>query len=240
MISMLTALIVDDERACRESLKNLLELYCTDSVKVIGLAASVDQARNWLHSNDPHLVFLDISLPPTDGFELLESIKNPDTQVIFTTAYSEYAIKALRARALDYLLKPIDTEELQHAVSNAGLNAANRSSRKPPLTKIPVPVGGSSVVLPLHDIIRIEASLKKTNIILRDKSKLLSLRNIGEFEEMLQESNFFRVHREHLININEVKEHIPGRNGGWVVMTDGKLIPIAARRKKEFGIFLGL
>lgn len=229
---MLKALIVDDEKNCRDSLQILLERYCSESVSVTGQASSIDKAEFWLRSNRPDIIFLDISLPPTNGFELLRSISDPAIQIVFTTAFSEYAIKALRAQALDYLLKPINYKELVNAVAAAEIRL--KDIRKNPDAKIPISTESGSVLTFDKDILRLEALGKKCRVILKSNNALISTRSIGHFEELLPDSSFFRVHREYLVRLNEVTEYVDGQNGGWIIMTDGKHVPVAARRRAEF------
>jgi two-component system, LytTR family, response regulator len=211
LMPMLKALIVDDEKNCRDSLKILLEQHCADTVIIQEMLNSVNKAETWLRANRPDIIFLDISLPPTNGFELLKSITDPTIQIIFTTAFSEYAIKALRARALDYLLKPINPKELVTAVASAGTKL--RDGIKNPDARISIPLETGSIFIHDKDIVRLEAQGKKTHIILKKNNPVISNRSIGYFENLLSEKLFFRVHREYVICMAEVKEYIESQTG---------------------------
>jgi len=233
---MIEAVIIDDEKSCRESLKNLLARKCPDQVEVVGSATNVESACRVIAETRPGLVFLDIALPPTDGFQVLEQCSDLHFDTIVTTAYSEYALRAIKLSALDYLLKPIDAEELLAAIEKVRLKrtALQHAAKAYAPERIVVPVGRSSLLVSPGEIIRIEATLKKTRFFLKNKKVVVSTKGISDYDKSLPGHIFFRAHREHIINMNEVREYITEKNGGWVIMTDNKPVPIAARRKKEF------
>lgn len=234
---MIRAVIVDDEKSCRESLKYLLDEYC-DNVEVVGLADSVDAGRDLILSKNPDLVFLDILMPREDGFQLFQKLPEINFEVIFTTAYETYALEALRHEALDYLLKPIDIEELKESVSKvtpkASAGISQLSSHKMS-GKIVLNSRDSIVFLEATEIIRLESEGgSRTIFYLKNNREILLPKSIGDFEAQLEGYGFFRSHRAHIINLKEMNEYFPDKSGGLVIMSDGKAVPVAARRKDEF------
>ncbi|RMG71800.1 MAG: DNA-binding response regulator [Bacteroidetes bacterium] len=244
---MLKAVIVEDEKNSQELLKELVEEYC-DGIMVAGIAGGVAEALEAIATHSPDLLFLDIELPDGDGFQVLE--KSPDKRfdVIFTTAYDQYAMRAFKFSATDYLLKPVDIDELQAATTRvrekreAGgtdntdqLQALIQNLRhmNQPLKRIVLPTTNGFTVVNPEDIIRCESDRNYTFIFLNDKRRILVSRTIKEYDEMLSEYNFFRIHQSHLINLNYLKNYTRGR-GGYVELTDGSVIDVSARRKSEF------
>jgi two-component system, LytTR family, response regulator len=240
---VIRTVIIDDEKSCRESLRYLLQEYC-DDVEVVGLADSVDNGCNLILSKKPDLVFLDILMPREDGFKLFQKLPEIDFEVIFTTAYDTYALEALRHEALDYLLKPIDIEELKESVAKVSPKA---SSGIPQLAtqkltgKIVLNSRDSIVFLEASEIIRLESEGgSRTIFYLKNNREMLLPKSIGDFESQLEGFGFFRCHRAHIINLKEMTEYFPDKSGGLVLMSDGKAIPVAARRKEEFIEMLNL
>ncbi len=243
---MLHAILVEDEQKSRLGLLKLLESYCPN-VKVVGMAASVDEALVLLREHtDVKLVFLDIEMPGKSGFELLEAFERPPFQVIFTTAYDQYALKAIRMCALDYLLKPIHIKELIASVGKAEkhfqhevyaesyqqllFNLKNPNSPNP---RIALPTHDGLVFLTVDQIARCEADGNYTKIVYSEHKEILASRKLKEFENMLASYNFFRVHHSHLINLSYLSAYKKG-DGGIAVMVDGSEIPISRRKKDEF------
>ena len=240
-------IIVDDEKGGRESLKKLLERHCPE-IEVIATAANINVAREKITALQPDLVFLDIEMPGGSGFDLLEQLSDKSFSVIFITAYDQFAIKAIRFSAIDYLLKPVDPEELKNAVSAFVLkhkakdesiddrikvlmeNMQPGNSNK----KIALPEQDGLVFVYIKDIIRCYSEGSYTRIILKDK-KILVSRTIGELDELLTGSDerFFRVHRSHLINLSHIKRYVKG-DGGYAVMDDGSEVEISRRKRNEF------
>jgi len=245
-MATLRALIVEDEKNSRDLLKELVEMYCED-IKVVALAGSVNEGVKAIDKQKPNLVFLDIELPGADGFQLLERRQPGNFEVIFTTAYDQYAIRAFKFSAIDYLLKPIDIEELQTAVqraaekisqdkqtSSVNLETLLQHIRTPKkLNRIILPSTQGFIVTNPEEILRCESDRNYTTFYFTTGKKLLVSRTIKDYEEMLSEYNFFRIHQSHLINLNYLKSYTRGR-GGYVEMNDGTVLDVSARRKNDF------
>ncbi len=241
---MIKALIVDDEEKSRITLKNLLAMYCPN-VDVLELCDSVTSALKFIDERMPDLIFLDVEMPFHNGFTLLEKIKDPSFQVIFTTAYDHYAIKAIKYSALDYLLKPIDSDELKAAVDKAEQNKNDSVSPaqnyellfsnlkiKGSNAKIAVPTFDGLQMINSGDIIKCVADESYTHIYLVSGTRVTVSRILKEYEELLSDLNFFRVHNSCLINLAHVTKYIKG-DGGYVVMSDGESVEVSRRKKQE-------
>lgn len=243
------AVIIEDEKNSQELLKELIEQYC-EPLKVAAIGGGVKEGLAAIKSEKPDVLFLDIELPDGDGFQVLESLEDIQFDVIFTTAYDQYAMKAFKFSAADYLLKPVDIEELQAAVkrvvdkrSAANSEGADTEKLKALINnirnqdksfkKIVLPTSNGFTVVDPKDIIRCESDRNYTYIFLNDKRRILVSRTIKEYEEMLRDFNFFRIHQSHLINLHYLKNYIRGR-GGYVELTDGSTLDVSARRKSEF------
>ncbi|MCI4667138.1 MAG: LytTR family DNA-binding domain-containing protein [Bacteroidia bacterium] len=245
---MIKALLVEDEKNSQELISGLINEYC-EGVEVAGIAGSVAEALKKIEELQPELLFLDIELPDGDGFQVLEKTAIKDFEVIFITAYDQYATKAFKFSATDYLLKPVDIDELQEAVKRvldkrastpkeeqqARLEAliANLKHLQQPLKRIVLPTSNGFTVVNPDDIIRCESDRNYTFIFLKDGRKILVSRTIKEYDEMLSDYNFFRIHQSHLINLGYLKNYTRGR-GGYVELTDGSVLDVSARRKSEF------
>lgn len=242
---MIKAVIIDDEKSAREILSGMLKNYCPE-VEITGMANSVKKGIELIQKLQPDLVFLDIKMPLGSGFDLLESIAKINFEVIFTTAYDQYALKAIKFSALDYLLKPIDVLELKAAVKKVSESKSqhllnkkletfieNITAKNKQLTKIVIPLSDGFKVIEVKDIIRCQSDRNYTNIFIADGSKILSSRTLKDFEELLSEYNFFRIHQSHLINLNKVKFYGKGR-GGQVELSDGSTVDIARSKRAEF------
>jgi two-component system LytT family response regulator len=241
---MLKAIIVDDEEAGVEALKLLLKKKCPN-VEVIATANSVSEAEEKLAGTLPDVIFLDIAMPFANGFELLKRIKNRNFSVVFTTAYNEYAVKAIKHNALDYLLKPIDADELMEAVKKCEEKKQSGSgdmqrieqlistlAQTQRVAKIPVPTLEEIVYIEVDGIMRMEADSNYTHIYTSDKQKLTSSKTLKEYEQMLSQQKFFRVHKTHLINLDFVEKYLKGE-GGYVVMADGSSVEVSRQKKAE-------
>lgn len=239
------AIIVDDELGARESLSKLIEKNCKN-IEIIAKADSMKTALEAINSLQPDLVFLDIEMPKGNAFDLLEQFKEINFDIIFTTAYDHYAIKAIKFSALDYILKPIDVEELVAAVSKyenkkkekGTLNTQFKtllSNVKPntKLKKVGIPDGDGLIFVNLSDIIRCDSDGNYTYFILINGKKIVASRTLGEYETMFSDENFFRVHRSHLINLEHVKKYIKGE-GGYVIMSDNSQVEVSRRNKADF------
>ncbi len=243
---MLKALLVDDEQKSRLGLQKLLSNYCPN-VEVLGMAASVDEAMvQLIKEKDINLVFLDIEMPGKSGFELIKAFEKPPFRVIFTTAYDQYAVKAIRMSALDYLLKPIHIQELISAVNKAEQHFHNQlyaesyshllqnlKNPNQPNPKIALPTQDGLIFLTVDQIVRCEADGNYTKIVYSESKQILASRKLKEFENMLESYNFFRVHHSHLINLSYLQAYKKGE-GGTAVMLDGSEIAISRRKKDSF------
>ena len=239
---MITATIVDDEPDCCESLVMLLERWCPE-IKVLDICYSAEAAIRSVKEHAPQILFLDIEMPFMNGFELLENLESIHFELIFTTSYDQYAIKAIRFSALDYLLKPVDREELQKAVQKAvqrnqhplpqQLTMLLEKLKHPavPLNKIALPTMDGFQLLAADAIISCESDSNYTHIFLKDKRKLTASRSLKEMEEILEAYPFIRVHHSHIVNINEVERYIRGE-GGYLIMSDGTSINVSRSRKE--------
>ncbi len=244
---MIRAIIVDDEALSKTVLKNLILKYCPE-ISLLGEASNITEAKKLIEELNPDLVFLDIEMPGGSGFELLEKlIDNPSLMVIFTTAYDQYAIKAFKFNALDYLLKPINISELIAAVakiSNPVHKKTMRSSLKHFMdspgnsgisknNKVALPTQEGLVFIDIANIIRCEADGKYTYCFISEGKALHSTRNLKDFEEQLTQFGFCRIHHAHLINLNHIKTYVKG-NGGYVLMNNNDTVTVSKRKKEDF------
>lgn len=240
---MLKAIIVDDEPKARENLQILLQDF-VKGVEVIALCHNVEEAIAAVGAHSPDVVFLDIQLQRETGFDLLTRLKEINFEVIFTTAYSEYAIKAFKFSAIDYLLKPIDIEELKKAVSKVEKRVSNNmTSRLAQLVqnlkqgsaenyKIALPTLEGLVFVNIKDILYCEASSNYTQIFTTEEKYLVS-KTLKEYDELLSDHNFFRIHNSYLININSIKKYVKGE-GGYVVLNNNTALDVSKRKKEAF------
>lgn len=238
---MITATIVDDEQDCCESLVMLLEKYCPE-VKVLDICYSAETALHSIKEHNPQILFLDIEMPFMNGFEMLEKLGQINFKLIFTTSYDQYAIKAIRFSALDYLLKPIDREELQKAVQKVAQHNQQpipqqfdlllQKLKNPtiPVTKIAIPTLEGFQLIAVETIISCESEGNYTHLHLTSKRKVTASRTLKEMEEMLENFPIIRIHHSHMANINEVEKYIRGE-GGYLVMSDGSTINVSRSRK---------
>lgn len=241
---MINAIIVDDELKSRESLKILLEDFCTD-VRVVELCQNVAEGIDAIKKYRPDVVFLDIQMQRETGFDLLNKLDNVSFELVFTTAYSEFAIKAFKFSALDYLLKPIDIEELQNAVEKAKKRVkSNSSDRIENLIKnlkadnsenykIALPTSDGLIFIRMRDIVYCEAESNYTAFHLKDGKKYLVSKTLKDYDELLGEHYFFRIHNSFVINLNEIKKYVRGE-GGYVVMNNEVSLDVSKRRKEAF------
>lgn len=243
---MIKALIVDDEGNARETLKMLVEQH-TSNVEIFGMADSAETAYKMINELQPDLVFLDVEMPKGNGFDLLEHFDKVNFQVIFTTAYGHYAIKAIKFSALDYLLKPIDIDELRMAIDkvrehiaeqrneseNESIKTLIENLNNTSMRKIAIPDLEGITFVDIDDIIRCEADRNYTCIHLQNGRKLLSSKVLKEYEKLFTDYQFIRLHNSHIINLRHVKRYIKGE-GGTVIMSDESSVDVSRRRKSEF------
>jgi two-component system LytT family response regulator len=245
----LKALIVEDELRSREFLRNLLEEFCPQ-VKIIGLAATVEEAVQQINQLQPSLIFLDIEMQTGTGFDILQQIRQYNFHVIFTTAFDHYAIRAIKFSAADYLLKPIDVEELQQAVQKVQEKIDSNTSRQTMQMllqnlqrsgsndfSIALSTSDGLEFVPLHQIIRLEASGPYTSFFLKEGKKIVVSKNLKEYELLLGDHHFFRVHNSHIINLKEVRKMVR-TDGGYAIMNDDSTIAISPKKKDEFMLLM--
>lgn len=241
---MLKVVIVEDELHSRETLRNLLTEFCSQ-VEIMAMAPTLADGVYAIKTLRPDLVFLDIELQPHTGFELLEQVPNINFQVIFTTAYEHYALKAIKFSAIDYLLKPVDVEELVEAVDKVQKirDQENRNQRVEVLLNnmqnlnnnqhtITLSTLEGMEFVPVSDIIRCEAMGAYTHFVLRNGKKILVSKHLKEYENLLADHRFFRVHQSHLINLTEVARFV--KPDEQVILKNGDVIKVAHNRKENF------
>ncbi|MES2796862.1 MAG: LytTR family DNA-binding domain-containing protein [Bacteroidota bacterium] len=240
---MIKAILVDDEVHCLDTLSILLNDYCPD-VQVMECCMSAKQGLISIEKNKPALVFLDIEMPIMNGFELLEQFIEIPFAIIFTTSYDQYAIKAIRFSALDYLLKPIDPKELISAISKVKLQKnlpipeqfhmlmAHLLNKEGGFSKIAIPTLEGFELIALEEVVRCEADDNYVHIFLKNKTKITACRTLKEIEEQLQNfSSFIRVHHSYIVNLNEVNKYVRGE-GGYLIMSDGTTVNVSRSRKE--------
>ncbi len=236
----LSAILIDDERSACNSLRILIEKTCPE-IHIIGSAHSVNEAYSLIKKLEPSVIFLDIEMSDGSGFDLLEKIGDFNFKVIFTTAYEHYALKALKKSALDYLLKPIDDLDLRTAVGK--LYDENQKNIDIPVQTIISTESGrrKRILLPnkdcyrvikLEDLIRCESENNYTHFFLKDGEKIMIPKTLKEFEMVLLQHEFLRVHQSHLVNIDFIAYYYSGR-GGNISLLDGTLLPVSRNRKSE-------
>ncbi len=240
---MLRVIIVDDEKASRDTLAGLLKRYC-QNVEVIAQADGYENGLAVISQNTPDIVFLDIQMPDGSGFKLIEDLGEIKFDVIFTTAYDQYAIKAIKYSALDYLLKPVVPDDLVNAIKkaeqkkNLGQMSQNiqilleNLTQKNEPRKIVLSTAEKMHIVEIDDIIRCESDDYYTRFFFLDGKTLLISKTLKENEELLGEKYFIRPHKSHLVNIKYIKGFLKN-DGGYIVMSDGTKVPVS-RRKREY------
>ncbi len=241
---MTRAIIVDDEQHCIDRLNKLLQQYHAGSVTVVASCTSVKEGIKATREYQPDLLFLDVQVHDRTGFDLLRECGAINFKVIFTTAYDKFAIQAIKFSAIGYLLKPIDEDDLQEALDKlqeitpeqtslmAGVieNNLHQPSKK---KRITIPSGNELLFINIDDIIRCHSDVNYTTIFKSDKQKIVVAKTLKEFEELLSDQDFFRVHNSDLINLNYIKSYNKGK-GGSVLLTDGTELEVSTRRKDDF------
>jgi len=241
---MIRAIIIDDETLAKDTTRSLIGLYCP-SVSIVAEAEDIRTAEEAIRVHKPDLVFLDISMPGGDGFELIRRYNPLPFKVIFITAHHEHAVRAFRVSALDYLLKPVNPDELVAAVEKAEaligkdslgqkLEAfiANMENISLDVKKIVLKTSDNIHVVNVSDIIRCEADRNYSSFFLTGKKPILVSNTLKEYEELLLPSRFFRPHQSHLVNLRHI-ERYEKKDGGCLVMKDGSTVPVSVRRKDE-------
>ena len=236
------SIIVDDEKSNIENLTIILSNYCPE-VEVVATAQNIVAALDAIKQHPPDLVFLDIEMPLGNGFQLLENFQEIHFEVIFVTAYNQYAIKAIKFCALDYLLKPIDIFELKSAVAKVeqklALKGDNQKMKmllqnnreEQPNKRIGLPLSDKVEFIAVKRIIRCKGENNYTSFIIENHSEILVSKTLKEYEDLLHEFGFVRVHQSHLINVHQVRSYVKS-DGGYLIMSDGSRV-IISRNKKE-------
>jgi two-component system LytT family response regulator len=241
---MIRTIIVEDEQQSREVLQLMLQKF-NDVIELVDVCSTPAKAIESIETNAPDLIFLDIEMPRMNGFEMLKKLRPVHFNIIFTTAYNKYAINAIRISALDYLLKPIDKEELAHAIKKCHQNMEqkNTSSKMDVLLKnltqhtaldktLTLTSSDGIRFIKMKDIVRLEANGRYTKFFLTNKEVILSSRTLGDFEETLSTNDFFRIHETHIVNMLFIDRFHKGNN--YVLLTDKTELPVARRRKEDF------
>ena len=241
---MIQALIIDDEKNAIEVLELQLSRYCKQ-VQVLATAQGGVQGIELIRKYQPDLVFLDIEMPHKNGFDVLNETKDCRYKVIFTTAYDQFAIRAFKFSAVDYLLKPIDIRELQEAVEKAAVKEEQGSldeKLQVLISQLQSPVRQERIALPVADgmqffhtdeILRCESESNYTHISLTNGKRITIAKTLKEVEESLRGVDFYRIHQSHLVNMNHISKVVKGE-GGYVVMKDGTTITISRNKKEAF------
>lgn len=236
----ITAILVDDEKNALESLALKITKFFPEII-ISHKFQNPTFALDEINKNHPDILFIDIEMPLLSGFDLLSKIKNPNFEIIFVTAYNEYAIEAIKHCAIGYIVKPIDNDELKNAISNALKNAHQKSAleKNRLLLENLISNGNSTIVIPTQkglsfiktqDIVRFEGVDGYTKIVLKNES-LLSSYNIGKFSKSPKLTSFFSVHKSHFINLNYVSEFL---NEGYIILTNKDQIPVAKAKRNTF------
>ncbi len=236
---MIRTIIIDDEEKARYNLKQLLIEYATD-IQIVGEASNVADGIQLINQTKPELVFLDIQMPDGTGFDLLERLPEVSFKVIFVSAYDHFAVTAFKFSAVDYLLKPVNAEDLEKALEkvNKGDNyqpakikvlLGNRTG----IEKIVLPSMDELIFVKINDIVRCESDSNYTCFYLEDGERILVSRTLKEYEDLLEPMGFYRIHKSSIINLRFLKKYKKG-DGGIVTMEDGTEIEVSRRRKDDF------
>lgn len=242
-MNLIKAIIVDDEERARTALSSLLNQYCKN-VEIIDTCSNVPEGVLSINKLRPQLVFLDIEMPEYNGFELLSFFREVDFEIIFVTAYNDYAIKAFEVSAIDYILKPVDIDKLKNAIEKAEkkfssfdmqtrLDVLKESFKTEQFNKIALPVSDGLLFVDTSEIVYLEADGGYTEVWLKNGSKIVVSKKIKFFEDVLDKRpNFFRSHRSYIVNINFIKKYNKSDNA--LTLDNGKTIIISRDRKAEF------
>ena len=245
----LKAILVDDELNSLQNLQFKIQEYCP-SVKVVAQSQNPEEAIRLIQQHKPDVIFLDIEMPRMSGFKMLEQIPEIDFEIIFITAYNHYAINAIRICAFDYLVKPVAIDELQQTIErlakssnkkireraeNLKNNLANPKSQE---DHIAIPTNDGLEFIQIKQIVHIESSSNYSKLVLQNGHHMLVTRQLKDFEELLQDYRFYRVHHSHLVNLNFIAKYIRG-DGGQITMRNGDVIDVSRRKKEVFLKLIG-
>lgn len=238
----LTAVIIDDLEQARQTLRRDLEIYAPH-VKIIGEASGVIDGARLLKGITPDIVFLDVQMQDGSGFDLLDVLHTVPFRIIFITAYDAHAIKAFRYAAVDYLMKPVDPDELKVAIEKATIKTENEQSKYNLLneslktgnkrhSRLALNTLDKIFIVNIDEILRCESNANYTEFFFTGGKKLLVTKTLKEFEDLLTPLGFFRIHQSHLVNTKLIREFVK-TDGGTVIMNDGSSIPVSTRRRAE-------
>ncbi len=246
---MIKAILIDDEPHCLESLSLDLAKYCPD-IEVTKMLSSSKEGLKYIKSTKPDLLFLDIEMPWMNGFELLEYLSPIDFEVIFVTAYDSYAVNAFKVNAVDYLMKPIDREDLKAAVAKVKEKLMSKNSGNDKIhllldqyfssksqKKIVFPEKDRQKFVDPNDIISVKAESNYSQVMLVNDSPLTLSITLKSIEEKLEGLGFMRVHHSYLVNMDKVSQYVKS-DGGYLIMSDNSMIPISRSKKSELKTFL--
>jgi two-component system, LytTR family, response regulator len=239
---MIKAILIDDEKHCIITLQHMLAQI--SDVEIVATTQDSTTAKALIEKYEPHIVFIDIEMPHLNGFDVLQQFETLPFKVVFTTAYDQYAIKALRLNALDYLLKPIDKNDISMVIykyKNQEINNNKEQLKNLHLFNngtmqdtIALSTNKGLLFVKIEEIMYLEAESCYTHIVMNDKSKHLASKTMAAFEEVLQDNPlFFRAHKSNIVNLKFIKQYIRGE-GGELIMQDGTSIALSRNRKQEF------
>lgn len=248
MIKMIKAVLIDDDGNLREGMKMMINLYAPE-IQIVGEADSVKSGTELMETSKPDIAFLDILMNDGTGFDILEKLNekfgNVNSHIIFITAHEEFAIKAFRFSALDFLLKPVNPEELQSVLKkvsnvihqnrdnkNIGLLLENIQKKSEGFKKIALSTSDGIHLFEIKDIIRCESEDNYTKFFIKNHKTIMISKTLKEYEELLKDQGFERIHQSHLINLNELKSYIK-KDGGFVIMSDDSQLPVSQRKKER-------
>lgn len=241
----MNAIIIDDEKNQRSVIRQILKKYCPD-ISAIGEAANIDDAFSLIKTHRPDIIFLDVEMPHGSGFDLLTKFEKIPFEVIFVTGFGQYAVKAFEFNALHFIQKPIDDRVIMQAVARARMRMQEKTranyydvvleNLKQPMNlenQIAIPLVEGFEFVKVKDIIYCKSDAGNTFIYLSNNKRIFSSKNLKEYQKLLADYNFCRVHNSHLINMSHIKKYLK-QDGGAVVMSDNSEIPISRRRKDAF------
>ncbi|MBN2348905.1 MAG: response regulator transcription factor [Bacteroidales bacterium] len=240
---MINCVIIDDEEDSIQYMESIIHDHCP-GLQATGHATSVSEGVDLIETLNPDLIFLDVELGDGTGFDILESVNDRNFEVIFITAHNKYAIRAFKHSAVDYLLKPVNIDELKDSVDKVisknhtgrtldNLKVLLENIRSDTPKKLVVSSSDGYEYINVNDILRLEADRSYCNIFLVNGRKILVSRSMNDYQRLLNDNTFFRTHNSHLINLHHVKMYVK-KDGGYIEMTDGSKIPLARRKKDMF------
>lgn len=245
---MIRTIIIDDEPSAINVLSTLLKKKCREDVEVVATSSSPIAGKALIEEIKPDLVFLDIEMPGMTGVDLVRSFNEPDFRVVFVTAHDDYAVEAFQLSAVNYLLKPVGPESVVRTIEKVKEDIRKNQSINEPLqkleeilsrhdrgneNKIGIAMADKIVFINVADIIYCEASSAYTNVYLKDEKKMVASKPLGDFEMLLLNHRFFRIHHSYLINLGRIKE-FQRYDGGYVTMENGKKLEVSRRKRQEF------